>query len=261
MVKKFKNLYIFLIFAFLYAPIIFLMVFSFNNSKIKTSWTGFTFKWYEELLNNEEILMSFYNTMKIAIIVTIVATILGTFAAIGIYYMKRWSKMAVLNINYIPVLNPDIVTAISVMVLFRLMHMENGFITVLLSHIIFTTPYVILSVLPKLKQMNKFLPEAAMDLGATPFYTFRKVIIPEIKSGIVSGAILAFTLSLDDFVVSYFTTGNGFNTLSVTIFSMARRGINPAINALSTLIFLVILVLLVIVYKTSESTEKKSLKR
>lgn len=261
MVKKLKNFYIFLIFAFLYAPIIFLMVFSFNNSKIKTSWTGFTFKWYEELLNNEEILTSFYNTMKIAIIATIVATILGTFAAIGIYYMKRWSKMVVLNVNYIPVLNPDIVTAISVMVLFRLMHMENGFITVLLSHIIFTTPYVILSVLPKLKQMNKFLPEAAMDLGATPFYTFKKVIIPEIKSGIVSGAILAFTLSLDDFVVSYFTTGNGFNTLSVTIFSMARRGINPAINALSTLIFLVILVLLVIVYKTSESTEKKSLKR
>ncbi len=261
MVKKLKNFYIFLIFAFLYAPIIFLMIFSFNNSKIKTSWTGFTLKWYKELFNNEEILLSFYNTIKIAIIVTIIATIMGTVAAIGIYYMKRLSKMAVLNINYIPVLNPDIVTAISVMVLFRLMNMENGFITVLLSHIIFTTPYVILSVLPKLKQMNKFLPEAAMDLGATPFYTIRKVIIPEIKSGIVSGAILAFTLSLDDFVVSYFTTGNGFNTLSVTIFSMARRSINPAINALSTLMFLAILILLVIVYKTSEGAEKKSLNR
>ncbi|HHX67387.1 MAG: ABC transporter permease [Miniphocaeibacter sp.] len=255
MVKKLKNFYIFLVFLFLYAPIIFLMIFSFNNSKLKTTWSGFTLKWYEELFKNEEILSSFSNTIIIAVLATLVATALGTMAAIGIYYMKNWKKSLVLNINYIPVLNPDIVTAVSVMVLFRLVAMENGFITVLLSHIMFTTPYVVLTILPKLKQMSKSLPEAAMDLGATPFYTFRKIIIPEIKTGIISGAILAFTLSLDDFVVSYFTTGNGFNTLSVTVYSMARRGINPAINALSTLMFLSILILLFIVYKTSKDSE------
>ncbi|QQK07445.1 ABC transporter permease [Miniphocaeibacter halophilus] len=255
MVKKLKNLYIFLVFLFLYAPIIFLMIFSFNNSKLKTTWSGFTLKWYEELFKNEEILSSFSNTIIIAILATLVATALGTMAAIGIYYMKNWKKSLVLNVNYIPVLNPDIVTAVSVMVLFRLVSMENGFITVLLSHIMFTTPYVVLTILPKLKQMSKSLPEAAMDLGATPFYTFRKIIIPEIKTGIISGAVLAFTLSLDDFVVSYFTTGNGFNTLSVTVYSMARRGINPAINALSTLMFLAILILLFIVYKTSKDPE------
>ncbi len=256
MVNKLKKVYVFLIFTFLYAPIIFLMVFSFNDSKLKTTWIGFTFKWYKELFRNEEILTAFINTIMVALIATVIATILGTTAAIGIYYMKKWKKSLILNINYIPVLNPDIVTAVSLMVLYRLLSMENGFITVLLSHIMFTTPYVVLSVLPKLKQMSKSLPEAAMDLGATPFYTFRKIIIPEIKPGIFSGMILAFTLSLDDFVVSYFTTGNGFNTLSVTVFSMARRGINPAINALSTLMFLVILILLLVVYKTSKDPDE-----
>ena len=257
MVKKLKNLYIFLVFLFLYAPIIFLIVFSFNNSKLKTSWTGFTLKWYLELFQNEEILSSFYNTIIIAILATIIASVLGTMAAIGIFYMKKYEKSVVLNVNYIPVLNPDIVTAISLMVLYRIVYMEKGFLTVLLSHIMFTTPYVILSIFPKLKQMNKFLHEAAIDLGATPFYTFRKIIIPEIKPGIFSGAILAFTLSLDDFVITYFTTGNAFNTLSVTVFSMARRGINPSINALTTLMFLSILILLFVVYKISKEPEQQ----
>lgn len=256
MVKRLKRLYLILVFVFLYSPIMFLVIFSFNNAKIKTNWSGFTLKWYRELFNNEEIISSFYNTLKIAIIATIFATILGTLAAIGIYYMKRWKKTVILNINYIPVLNPDIVTAISLMVFFKIAKMDSGFLTVLLSHIMFTTPYVLLSVLPKLKQMNKYLPEAAMDLGATPLYTLKKIIIPEIKPGIVSGAILAFTLSLDDFVVTYFTTGGGFNTLSVTIFSMARRGINPAINALTAIMFLVILLLLLAVYKISEESDE-----
>ncbi len=257
MVKKLQKFYLFLVFAFLYAPILFLMVFSFNNSKLKTSWNGFTFKWYGELFRNSEILSSFYNSLMVAVLATIFATVLGTFAAIGIYYMKNWKKSIALNINYIPVLNPDIVTAISLMVLFKVVSMENGFLTVLISHIMFTTPYVVLAVLPKLKQMSISLPEAAMDLGATPMYTLRKIIIPEIKPGIFSGAILAFTLSLDDFVVSYFTTGNGFKTLSVTIFGMAKRGINPAINALSTLMFLGILILLLLVYRTSKDPDEK----
>lgn len=257
MVKRLKRFYLFLVFAFLYAPIVFLMVFSFNDSKFKSTWNGFTLKWYEELFRNSEILSSFYNSLLVAVLATIVATILGTIAAIGIYYMKNWQKNIALNVNYIPVLNPDIVTAISLMILFKVASMENGFLTVLISHIMFTTPYVVLAVLPKLKQMSKALPEAAMDLGATPMYTLRKIILPEISSGIFSGAILAFTLSLDDFVVSYFTTGNGFTTLSVTIFGMAKKGINPAINALSTLMFLGILILLLIVYRTSKDPDEE----
>lgn len=257
MVKKLKRFYLFLFFAFLYAPIVFLMVFSFNDSRLKSSWNGFTLKWYQELFQNSEILSSFYNSLLVAVLATIVATILGTLAAIGIYYMKNWKKNIALNVNYIPVLNPDIVTAISLMILYKVLSMETGFLTVLISHIMFTTPYVVLAVLPKLKQMSKSLPEAAMDLGATPMYTLRKIILPEISSGIFSGAILAFTLSLDDFVVSYFTTGNGFTTLSVTIFGMAKKGINPAINALSTLMFLGILILLLIVYRTSKDPDEE----
>lgn len=257
MVKRLKRFYLFLVFAFLYAPIVFLMVFSFNDSKLKSSWNGFTLKWYGELFQNSEILSSFYNSLLVAVLATIFATILGTIAAIGIYYMKNWQKNIALNVNYIPVLNPDIVTAISLMILFKVASMENGFLTVLIAHIMFTTPYVVLAVLPKLKQMSKALPEAAMDLGATPMYTLRKIILPEVSSGIFSGAILAFTLSLDDFVVSYFTTGNGFTTLSVTIFGMAKKGINPAINALSTLMFLGILILLLIVYRTSKDPDEE----
>lgn len=257
MVKKLKRFYLFLVFAFLYAPIVFLMVFSFNDSRLKSSWNGFTLKWYQELFQNSEILSSFYNSLLVAVLATIVAIILGTLAAIGIYYMKNWKKNIALNVNYIPVLNPDIVTAISLMILYKVLSMETGFLTVLISHIMFTTPYVVLAVLPKLKQMSKSLPEAAMDLGATPMYTLRKIILPEISSGIFSGAILAFTLSLDDFVVSYFTTGNGFTTLSVTIFGMAKKGINPAINALSTLMFLGILILLLIVYRTSKDPDEE----
>lgn len=257
MVKKLKRFYLFLVFAFLYAPIVFLMVFSFNDSRLKSSWNGFTLKWYQELFKNSEILSSFYNSLLVAVLATIVATILGTLAAIGIYYMKNWKKNIALNVNYIPVLNPDIVTAISLMILYKVLSMETGFLTVLISHIMFTTPYVVLAVLPKLKQMSKSLPEAAMDLGATPMYTLRKIILPEISPGIFSGAILAFTLSLDDFVVSYFTTGNGFTTLSVTIFGMAKKGINPAINALSTLMFLGILILLLIVYRTSKDPDEE----
>lgn len=255
MVKKhyFKKLYLFLMFLFLYAPIIVLMVFSFNDSRLKGSWVGFTLKWYKELFKNREILKSFYNTILIAVIATICATIIGTMAAIGIYYMKSWKKKIALNINYIPVLNPDIVTAISLMVMFNLMRIKFGMVTMLLSHIVFTTPYVLLSVLPKLKQMSKSIPEAAMDLGATPMYTFRKVIIPEIKPGIISGALLAFTLSLDDFVISFFTTGSGFSNLSITVYSMAKKGINPAINALSTLMFVAVLILLLIINKKTKS--------
>src|SRR5690606_23509295 len=178
-----------------------------------------------------------YYTLLIAVLSSIISTIIGTFAAIGIYGMPGISKKIVLNLNYLPVLNPDIVTAVSLMTLFRFVRIEFGFITMLLSHITFCIPYVILSILPKLKQMNEHLAEAAMDLGATPFYALRKVIIPEIKPGIVTGALLAFTLSIDDFVISFFNKGAGVTNLSIEVYSMARLGINPVINALSSLMF------------------------
>ncbi|MDO4594024.1 MAG: ABC transporter permease [Tissierellia bacterium] len=255
--KIIRRIYLFFVFLFLYGPIITMAVFSFNNSRIKQSWSGFTLNWYIELFHNEEILNAFYVTIIVAIITTIIATILGTMASIGIYYMPKLRKKVLLNINYIPVLNPDIVTAISLMVIFKLIRMDFGYMTLLLSHITFTTPYVILSVLPKLKQMPKSLPEAAMDLGADPFFTFRKIIIPECRSGIISGALLAFTLSLDDFVISFFNIGNGVSTISTTVYSMAKKGINPAINALSTIMFISIIILLLVINKRSNIIEEE----
>lgn len=252
--KGSKKLYTFLIFLFLYAPIIVLIVFSFNNSKSRGTWNGFTLRWYVELFKDAEILKALYYTLLIAILSAIISTIIGTFAAIGIYGMPGISKKIVLNLNYLPVLNPDIVTAVSLMTLYRFLSIEFGFITMLLSHITFSIPYVILSVLPKLKQMNKHLAEAAMDLGATPTYALRKVIIPEIMPGIITGALMAFTLSVDDFVISFFNKGAGVTNLSITIFSMARRGINPVINALSTLMFISLLALLLIINSRSSKS-------
>lgn len=196
-----------------------------------------------------------YYTILIAVLSAIISTIIGTFAAIGISNMPGISKKIVLNLNYLPVLNPDIVTAVSLMVLFRFLKLDFGFTTMLLSHITFCIPYVILSVLPKLKQMNKHLAEAAMDLGATPFYALRKVVIPEIRPGIITGALIAFTLSVDDFVISFFNTGKGVSNLSIEIFSMTRRGINPVINALSTLMFVGLMIMLLIIYKRTEKNE------
>lgn len=247
--KALKRIYTFMMFLFLYAPIIVLIIFSFNNSKSRSVWNGFTFKWYLELFKDAEILRALYNTLLIAVTSSIISTIIGTLAAIGIFNMRSRSRKTILNLNYLPVLNPDIVTAVSLMALFRFLRLRFGLVTMLLSHITFSIPYVILSVLPKLKQMNKHLAEAAMDLGATPFYALRKVVIPEIMPGIVTGGLMAFTLSVDDFVISFFNTGHGVSNLSITIFSMARRGINPVINALSTLMFIGLLVMLLIINK------------
>lgn len=255
MIKKIINFcskfYLTLIFIFLYAPIITLIIFSFNNSKSMSHWSGFTFKWYRELLQNENILQALYYTVVIAVLSAIIATIIGTISAIGINKMKGAKKKLILNINYLPVLNPDIVTGISLMTLFifvgMFINIEMGFFTMLLAHITFSTPYVILSILPKLKQMPDNLTEAALDLGASPSYALRKVILPQIKPGIVAGFLMAFTMSIDDFVISFFTTGPGVSNLSMEIFAMARRGIKPEINALSTLMFITVLILLLIV--------------
>ena len=252
-----KRFYIGLIFLFLYAPILILMIFSFNNAKSRGHWGGFTLKWYAELFKDREIMSALYYTIVIALLSALIATIIGMIAAIGVHNMNKFGKGIIINITYLPMLNPDIVTGISLMMLFVFVNMEKGFLSLLLAHITFNIPYVIFSIMPKLKQMNKHLYEAALDLGATPFYAFRKVILPEIMPGVVTGMILAFTLSIDDFVISYFTAGAGVSNLSIIIHSMARRGINPAINALSTLMFITVLLLLLIVNKRTTNNPRK----
>ena len=247
MTRFLKKSYAALIYLFLYAPILILLVFSFNASKSRGIWAGFTLKWYLELFQDRQIMKALYNTVIIAVLSSAIATVIGTAAAIGIHNMKKLKRKIVMNLTYIPVVNPDIVTGLSLMLLFIFTNFRLGFISLLLAHITFNIPYVILSVLPKLKQLDKNLYEAALDLGATPLYAYRKVILPEIMPGVITGLLLAFTLSIDDFVISFFTTGSGVSTLSIIVYSMARRGINPKINALSTLLFITVLLLLVIV--------------
>ena len=262
MVKKIiMKSYLGLILLFMYLPIVVLIVFSFNKSKSRGNWSGFTLKWYRELFENSQIMDSLYNTLMLALISSIAAVIIGTFAAIGIHNMKKFKKSVVMNLTYLPVLNPDIVTGVSLMIMFvfigSLIGLKLGFLTMLLAHITFNIPYVILSVLPKLKQMNKHMYEAALDLGATSMYALRKVILPEIMPGIISGFLMAFTLSIDDFVISYFTSGSGVSNLSITIFSMARTGVKPTINALSTLMFVSVLLLLIFINIRASREEKK----
>ncbi|MDQ0150086.1 ABC transporter permease [Eubacterium multiforme] len=248
-----KRFYLAIIFIFLYAPIVTLMVFSFNNSKSMGKWSGFTFKWYGELLHNDTLMEALYYTILIALIASVVATIVGTITAIGIHNMKKKRRALLLSINNLPIINPDIVTGVALMSLFIFLKFDFGFKTMLLAHISFDIPYVILSVLPKLKQLPDNTIEAAMDLGATPWYALRKVIIPQIKPGIFAGFLMAFTMSIDDFVISFFTTGPGVTNLSIEIYSMARRGIKPEINALSTLMFVTVLALLLIVNKKKKA--------
>lgn len=239
-----KRIYLSLAYIFLYAPIILLIVFSFNSGKSTSSWDGFSLKWYSSLFDNQRILKALYYTIIVAVISSLISTVLGTISAIGIDRMTGWRKKAILNINYLPVLNPDIVTAISLMTLFVFFRLTFGFKTLIIAHVVFSTPYVIVSVLPKLKQMPDDLVKAAQDLGATPFYTLRKVILPQIMPGIFAGFLISFTMSIDDFVISFFNTGSGVTNLSIEIYSMARRGISPEINALSTLMFVSIFILL-----------------
>ena len=234
-------------FIFLYAPIAALAVFSFNGSKSMAKWDGFTLDWYIKLFENDRTMNALYYTLLIAIVASVIATIVGTITAIGIHKMNNGKfRNLILNINYLPILNPDVVTGVSLMTLFVFVKMEFGFTTMLLSHIAFNIPYVILSVLPKLKQLPANIEDAAMDLGATPMYALRKVILPQIKPGIISGLLIAFTMSIDDFVISFFTAGNGVTNLSIEIYSMTRRGISPEINALSTIMFIVVLGLLLL---------------
>ncbi len=251
--KKTLNIYTVLIFIFLYAPIAVLILFSFNSSNSTGVFTGFSLKWYRELLSDSATLNALKNTLILALASSAVATILGTLAAVGMNRMRnKFISGAVNTITNIPMMNPDIVTGISLMLLFvfvgTLVNADSNlsFWTVLIAHITFNLPYVYLNVLPKLKQMESALPEAALDLGCTPLQSFFKVELPNIMPGIISGFIMAFTLSLDDFVISYFTVGNGFETLPIRIYSMTKKRVTPDMYALSTLIFIVILVLLLL---------------
>ena len=257
-----------LVFVFLYAPIFLLIIFSFNAGKSNVVWQGFSLEWYGKLLNNRLIMQSVYTTLLVSLLATVIATIAGTFAAIGFFSMRRKVREPLMTVNNIPMMNADIVTGVSLCLLFvaffngwgsfaswfnslglfRLpTRLTMGFGTLLIAHITFNIPYVILSVGPKLRQMDKNLVDAAMDLGCTWMQAFWKVILPEIKPGIVSGALTAFTMSIDDFVISYFTAGSSASTLAMTIYGMTKKRVSPEINAISTLLFVTVLILLAII--------------
>ena len=253
MKKAITRLYTFLIFLFLYAPILVLMVFSFNDTETssRTVWSGFSLRWYQKLFEDRLILEALRNTLIIAVIAAAAATVLGTVAAVGINSMKKLPRRVMMNITNFPMVNPEIVTGVSLMLLFVFAvglfgGRSLGMASLIAAHITFCLPYVILSVLPKLRQMNPNLSEAAQDLGCPPVRAFFKVVLPEIAPGIVTGMIMAFTLSIDDFVISYFTSGTT-QTLPIYIYSMTRKRVSPEINALSTVLFAVVMVLLIVV--------------
>ena len=245
--KKLEKIYMALIFILLYAPIVTLVVLSFNASKTRAKWGGFTLHWYRSLFANTEIMNALYTTLIIALLASAIATILGTLACIGINSMSKKSRTLFMGITNIPMLNGEIVMGISLMLLFIICRIQLGFGTILMAHITFNVPYVILSVMPKLKQTNKSTYEAALDLGASPLYAFWKVIFPDIMPGVVSGFLLSFTMSLDDFVITYFTKGPGVDTLSTKIYAEVRKGIKPEMYSLSTILFVTVLLLLLLV--------------
>ena len=264
----FRRLSMALVFLFLYAPIIVLVVFSFNASNSRSVWAGFSLEWYQALLQDDMILSALYTTLVVSVLAAVIATIAGTFAAIGFYNMRRRWRTPLMTVNNIPMVNADIVTGVSMCLFFvaafglweQAAHWLNGslgtslpeklylgFGTMLVAHITFNIPYVILSIMPKLRQMDKNLVDAAQDLGCTWMQAFWKVVVPEIKPGIVSGALIAFTMSVDDFVISYFTAGTKSSTLAMTIYGMTKKRVTPSINAVSTLLFVTVVVLLVII--------------
>ncbi len=260
---------------FMYAPIVLLIIFSFNNSKSRTVWTGFSLKWYAELFEDSRILSALATTVEVSLLAMVISTVLGTMAAIGFYNMRKRERAICMAVNNIPMTNADIITGVSLMLLFVFalgafnatigdvigVQLKMGFGTLLLAHITFDIPYVILSVLPKLNQCDPNIEEAALDLGATPWQAFTKVVFPEIQPGVLNGAIMAFTMSIDDFVISYFTAGSGCSTLAMEIYSMTRKRISPEINALSTLMFVVVLSLLALVNIRSARQERAAQKR
>ena len=262
--KRASKIYTALIMVFLFAPMVILLVFSFNEAKSLSVFSGFSLKWYRELFRDEETLKAVANTLVLAVLAALISTVMGTAAAVGMNKLRnKVLRTAMDSVTNIPMINPDIITGISLMLMFVFVGRLFGaatslnFGTMLLAHITFCLPYVILQVLPKLQQMDKALPEAAMDLGCTPFRAFFKAELPEIMPGVITGMIMAFTLSLDDFVISYFTSGNGFQTLPIRIYNMTKKTVTPKMYALATIIFFVILTLLLISNLYDEETVQK----
>ena len=243
--KKLRKLYIGLILLFLYAPIALLILYSFNDSKSRAAWGGFTLRWYQELFADKTIMSALGTTLSVGFLAAVISTLLGTVGAIALFQIRRRPRQAMLSVVNLPMLNSEVVTGVSLMLLFAAAGVQTGYLTLLLAHVAFCVPYVVLSVLPKLRQLDPHLAEAAQDLGATPLQGFFRVILPDIMPGVFSGFIMALTMSIDDFVVSFFTTGSGVSNLSITIYTMAKRGISPKINALSTIIFACVFVLLI----------------
>lgn len=240
------NIFMVFIVVFLYAPIVYTIIFSFNDSKSLTRFAGFSLRWYEKMFSDSSMMEALFYTIACAIIATVISTIVGTITAIGLSKSRKIVKNLVEQVNQLPIMNPEIVTAIGLLMLFSFAHIEKGFFTMVLAHIMFCIPYVILSVMPKLRTLNPNLAEAAMDLGCTPWQALVKVIVPQCLPGIISGALIAFTMSFDDFVISYFVTGNGVSNISILVYTESRR-VNPSINALSTLIVAIITVSLILV--------------
>jgi len=253
------------ILLFLYAPIFVLIIFSFNSSRSRTVWTGFSLEWYRRLFTDGTILDAFYTTLVIAALAAVIATVAGTIAAVGFYSMRNKWRTPLTQINNIPMMNADIVTGVSLSLLFvslgTALQFRLGFGTLLIAHIVFCIPYVVLAIMPKLRQIDRNLVDAACDLGCTWMQAFWKVIIPEIRPGIINGLIIAFTLSIDDFVISYFTAGGNIMTLPMQIFAMTRRRISPEINALSTILFLSVLAMLIIINVRNVRQEEKLKRR
>lgn len=255
MTKALRRIYLILMLIFLYAPIATLIVLSFNSSKTRAKWGGFTFKWYISLFQNSDIMSALYTTLSIALLSSLIAVIIGLFACIGLNAMKKAPRNLMIGVTNIPMLNADIVTGISLMLLFLSLNLKFGFGTILLSHITFNIPYVILSIMPRYKNLNSSVFEAALDLGATRVGAFVKVVLPELFPGILSGFLLAFTMSIDDFIITHFTKGPGINTLSTKIYTEVKKGIKPEMYALSTIIFLAVLILLVLINRPTNDKE------
>ncbi len=246
---------------FFYAPIFYIILFSFNESKSLTTFTGFSLQWYEQMFNDSTMMESVFYTIAIAVLATIISTIVGTFTAIGLSKSRRILKGVVEQVNNLPILNPEIVTGIALLMFFSALGVSKGFVTLLLAHVMFCIPYVILSVTPKIRSLDPNIADAALDLGATPMQALLQVIVPQITPGIISGALIAFTMSFDDFVISYFVTGNGVSNISILVYTMSKR-VNPSINALSTLVIVMITSVLLVVniipmIKQKKGTPKK----
>lgn len=234
------------IIGFFYLPILYTIVFSFNSSKSLTHFSGFSLRWYIKMFGDRNMMNAIFYTITIAVLATLISTVVGTITAIGLSKSNKLLRNIVFRINDFPIMNPEIVTAIGLLMFFSALGVKKGYITMLLAHIMFCIPYVILSIMPKLRSLDSNLAEAAMDLGATPWQALTKVIVPQIMPGIISGALIAFTMSFDDFIISYFVTGNGVNNISIMVYTMSKR-VNPSINAMSTLIIIIITAILLII--------------